>query len=40
VPFRGDFFGLPPKAAKLVNGLVYPVPDPAVPFLGVHFTTT
>ena len=38
VPFRGDFFRLSPKAAKLVHGLVYPVPDPAFPFLGVHFT--
>jgi len=38
VPFRGDFFRLSPKAAKLVRGLVYPVPDPTFPFLGVHFT--
>ena len=36
VPFRGDYFVLSPEAAKLVNGHVYPVPDPAFPFLGVH----
>ena len=39
VPFRGDFYALSPAAARRVNGLVYPVPDPAFPFLGVHFTT-
>jgi L-2-hydroxyglutarate oxidase LhgO len=38
VPFRGDYFRLSPQAAGLVRGLVYPVPDPAFPFLGVHFT--
>jgi (S)-2-hydroxyglutarate dehydrogenase len=38
VPFRGSYYLLRPAAAKLVNGLVYPVPDPAFPFLGVHFT--
>jgi L-2-hydroxyglutarate oxidase len=37
-PFRGDFFVLSDRAAALVNGLVYPVPDPRFPFLGVHFT--
>jgi L-2-hydroxyglutarate oxidase LhgO len=37
-PFRGDFFVLAPRAAQLVNGCVYPVPDPRFPFLGVHFT--
>jgi L-2-hydroxyglutarate oxidase len=37
-PFRGDFFVLAPEAASLVNGLIYPVPDPTFPFLGVHFT--
>jgi L-2-hydroxyglutarate oxidase LhgO len=37
-PFRGDFFVLAPRAAELVNGCVYPVPDPRFPFLGVHFT--
>jgi L-2-hydroxyglutarate oxidase LhgO len=38
VPFRGDYYTLTPQAASLVNGLIYPVPDPAFPFLGVHFT--
>ena len=38
VPFRGDYYTLTPDAASLVNGLVYPVPDPRFPFLGVHFT--
>jgi L-2-hydroxyglutarate oxidase LhgO len=38
VPFRGDYYTFRPHAADLVRGLVYPVPDPAFPFLGVHFT--
>ena len=38
VPFRGEYFELSPTAAELVNGLVYPVPDPRFPFLGVHLT--
>jgi L-2-hydroxyglutarate oxidase len=38
VPFRGEYFELTPEAASLVRGLVYPVPDPAFPFLGVHLT--
>ena len=38
VPFRGDYYTLVPEARRLVNGLVYPVPDPRFPFLGVHFT--
>jgi L-2-hydroxyglutarate oxidase LhgO len=38
VPFRGEYLDLRPAAAALVNGLVYPVPDPAYPFLGVHLT--
>ncbi|HEV8105814.1 MAG TPA: L-2-hydroxyglutarate oxidase [Gaiellaceae bacterium] len=38
VPFRGDYYTLRPSAAELVRGLIYPVPDPAFPFLGVHFT--
>jgi L-2-hydroxyglutarate oxidase len=38
VPFRGEYFTLVPDRANLVRGLVYPVPDPALPFLGVHFT--
>jgi L-2-hydroxyglutarate oxidase len=38
VPFRGDYYTLNADAAALVNGLVYPVPDPRFPFLGVHLT--
>jgi L-2-hydroxyglutarate oxidase LhgO len=38
VPFRGDYYTLKPGARSLVNGLLYPVPDPSFPFLGVHFT--
>ena len=38
VPFRGGYWRLRDGAAELVRGLVYPVPDPAFPFLGVHFT--
>jgi L-2-hydroxyglutarate oxidase LhgO len=38
VPFRGEYWMLAPKRAQLVKNLIYPVPDPAFPFLGVHFT--
>ncbi|CAL9640840.1 L-2-hydroxyglutarate dehydrogenase (plasmid) [Streptomyces sp. enrichment culture] len=38
VPFRGEYHQLRPSARHLVRGLVYPVPDPALPFLGVHLT--
>ncbi|MGW3241940.1 L-2-hydroxyglutarate oxidase [Streptomyces sp. NPDC001070] len=38
VPFRGEYYELRPERADLVRGLVYPVPDPAFPFLGVHLT--
>ncbi len=38
VPFRGDYYTLDAAAAGLVRGLIYPVPDPRFPFLGVHFT--
>jgi L-2-hydroxyglutarate oxidase LhgO len=38
VPFRGDYYTFRSEARHLVNGLVYPVPDPSFPFLGVHFT--
>jgi L-2-hydroxyglutarate oxidase LhgO len=38
VPFRGEYYRLTPDRADLVRGLVYPVPDPAYPFLGVHVT--
>jgi L-2-hydroxyglutarate oxidase LhgO len=40
VPFRGDYLELTGQAAKKVNTLIYPVPDPKFPFLGVHFTRT
>jgi L-2-hydroxyglutarate oxidase LhgO len=39
VPFRGEYYRLAPGREALVRGLLYPVPDPAYPFLGVHFTT-
>jgi L-2-hydroxyglutarate oxidase len=38
LPFRGEYYTLRPDRASLVRGLIYPVPDPALPFLGVHFT--
>jgi len=38
VPFRGEYFKLRPERAHLVRNLIYPVPDPTFPFLGVHFT--
>jgi L-2-hydroxyglutarate oxidase len=38
VPFRGEYFELTPEARHLVRHLIYPVPDPSFPFLGVHFT--
>ena len=38
VPFRGEYYQVKPSRENLVNGLIYPVPDPAFPFLGVHFT--
>ena len=37
-PFRGEYYTLSPEGASLVRGLIYPVPDPRFPFLGVHFT--
>ncbi len=40
VPFRGEYYALVPERRELVRGLIYPVPDPAFPFLGVHFTRT
>ncbi len=40
VPFRGEYYTLAPPKRALVNNLIYPVPDPAFPFLGVHFTRT
>ncbi|HEV3390239.1 MAG TPA: L-2-hydroxyglutarate oxidase [Solirubrobacteraceae bacterium] len=38
VPFRGEYWQLRPDRSHLVRGLIYPVPDPALPFLGVHLT--
>jgi 2-hydroxyglutarate dehydrogenase len=40
VPFRGGYLRLPPEAAKLVRGNIYPVPEPELPFLGAHLTRT
>jgi L-2-hydroxyglutarate oxidase len=40
VPFRGAYLRLRPPRRELVRSLIYPVPDPALPFLGVHFTRT
>jgi L-2-hydroxyglutarate oxidase len=40
VPFRGDYYTLRLEARRLVRALIYPVPDPRFPFLGVHFTRT
>ena len=40
IPFRGEYFTLQPERRDLVNGLIYPVPDPRFPFLGVHYTRT
>ena len=38
IPFRGEYFSLRPERSDMVNGLIYPVPNPQLPFLGVHFT--
>lgn len=38
VPFRGEYYELKPEARHLCRNLIYPVPDPGFPFLGVHFT--
>tara|TARA_A100000164_G_scaffold378438_1_gene420068 strand:- start:1168 stop:2373 length:1206 start_codon:yes stop_codon:yes gene_type:complete len=38
VPFRGEYYELVPERSHLVKGLIYPVPDPSFPFLGVHLT--
>jgi L-2-hydroxyglutarate oxidase len=40
VPFRGEYYDLKPERRYLVKSLIYPVPDPNFPFLGVHFTRT
>jgi L-2-hydroxyglutarate oxidase LhgO len=38
IPFRGEYYTLRPESRHLVKGLIYPVPDPRFPFLGVHYT--
>jgi (S)-2-hydroxyglutarate dehydrogenase len=38
IPFRGEYYDLVPQKQHLVRNLIYPVPDPRFPFLGVHFT--
>jgi L-2-hydroxyglutarate oxidase len=38
VPFRGEYYKLPTDKNGIVNSLIYPVPDPALPFLGIHLT--
>ncbi|MGW8311840.1 MAG: L-2-hydroxyglutarate oxidase [Desulfuromonadales bacterium] len=38
VPFRGEYYQFKPERSNLVSHLIYPVPDPQMPFLGVHFT--
>jgi L-2-hydroxyglutarate oxidase LhgO len=40
IPFRGDYYTLSEGAARMVRGLIYPVPDPRFPFLGIHLTRT
>ena len=40
IPFRGEYYLIRPERRHLVRGLIYPVPDPEFPFLGVHFTRT
>lgn len=40
LPFRGEYYKLKPRACGLVRNLIYPVPNPEFPFLGVHFTRT
>ncbi|OYR11457.1 L-2-hydroxyglutarate oxidase [Brucella thiophenivorans] len=38
VPFRGEYYALKPELSNLVERMIYPVPDPAMPFLGIHLT--
>lgn len=40
VPFRGEYYDVVPARSHLVSSLIYPIPDPALPFLGVHLTPT
>lgn len=38
IPFRGEYYRLPPQLNNSINHLIYPIPDPALPFLGIHLT--
>lgn len=38
IPFRGEYFVLPPEKSAIISHLIYPVPDPTLPFLGIHLT--
>src|SRR5574340_445331 len=40
VPLRGEYYQLPAHRSGIINHLIYPVPDPAVPFVGIHLTRT
>ena len=40
MPFRGEYYDVVPEHAEMVSSLIYPVPDPTMPFLGVHLTPT
>ncbi len=40
VPFRGEFYTLPQSRTGLINHLIYPIPDPSLPFVGIHLTRT
>jgi L-2-hydroxyglutarate oxidase len=40
IPFRGEYYDLAPEGRHVVKNLIYPVPDPTLPFLGVHLTRT
>lgn len=40
IPFRGEYYELIPEKRSMINGLIYPVPDPSFPFLGVHLSRT
>lgn len=40
IPFRGEYYRLPPRLADVAKTLIYPVPDPELPFLGIHLTRT
>ena len=40
IPFRGEYFELPKNKSLIVNSMIYPIPDPDLPFLGIHLTKT